>query len=532
MIYKSKNKLFGNLEETVQYLVDYHKVNQGLASWGIRVIDQVKTVAEVYEIDTTNLQYGDAVAVGTQAPFFFYIWTRASIEGGEAYWLPFGEINTIGPEGPKGDKGDKGDKGEATKIHVRPMPSSAINANEFPVGDFVLITLGNESGYIYQVVQNNQGQNTLELNGSIRGPQGLQGIQGIQGIQGPQGEKGEKGDTGDVGGFINIYGILATADQLPLPSSLNNLTAAYLVGTQEPYTLYVQVGSTSDEATWNDVGPFNAATAVSVNGQYQNIWDADTKVDKVSTAGNSRLYKINSDGTQATVGITDAPVAGNNQWTVPMYFPQDYVENQNSSWINKLPTGGTLYTIEPKYDGQVANKKYVDSKVAKFTGDTGNTNRVYGITNTGVETTFKAVYPPTGGPAIPLFDGNKCISTDTPVSDSNCANKKYVDDKTIYSYAIYNGQTLDNKTISVVFNYKNIEVEVGIASNTNLNNIKSALNGKKVMCTGYCEEDSQHIFQIGSDGTSINLYNAQGQLKYVLTGGSQGLAVDNKSTIN
>lgn len=91
------NKNIRNLEETVQYLVNYHDVNQGLVQWGIRVIGQVETKEELDQVPTDNLTYGDAYAVGTEAPFFFYIWTRASIVGDPDYWFPFGEISIVGP---------------------------------------------------------------------------------------------------------------------------------------------------------------------------------------------------------------------------------------------------------------------------------------------------------------------------------------------------------------------------------------------------------------------------------------------------
>lgn len=95
MLITNKNIELRDLQEQLQYLTDYHNVNQGLVQWGIRVVGQVETKDELplpYDGD-----YGDAIAVGTEAPFFFYIWTRASIEGEPAYWFPFGEISIAGP---------------------------------------------------------------------------------------------------------------------------------------------------------------------------------------------------------------------------------------------------------------------------------------------------------------------------------------------------------------------------------------------------------------------------------------------------
>ena len=78
-------------------------------------------------------------------------------------------------------------------------------------------------------------------------------MQGIQGIRGERGERGEigiqgpRGEKGDVGGFINIRGLVDNVNQLPTPTSLQNLSIAYLVGTNKE--LYIQIGETPETAT-------------------------------------------------------------------------------------------------------------------------------------------------------------------------------------------------------------------------------------------------------------------------------------------
>ena len=150
-------------------------------------------------------------------------------------------------------------------------------------GDMKLDNSGNVSYY--------RNGNWIYYN-NIKGPQGIQGIQGEQGIQGPQGVQGPQGPKGDVGGFIHIAGKLANVGQLPTPSSLGDLTIAYLVGDSE--NLYVQIGDNSDNAVWTDTGPLNVSTLVYVDGVAQNTWDADTKVNKVTAA--NILYGTNSQG--------------------------------------------------------------------------------------------------------------------------------------------------------------------------------------------------------------------------------------------
>lgn len=80
------------------------------------------------------------------------------------------------------------------------------------------------------------------------------------GLQGPKGDKGDKGDTGETGaqgpqGVPGIsYIILGQVDDvsdLPSPSIVQR-NSAYLVGTEEPYNLYVVIGTNALE--WFDCG--------------------------------------------------------------------------------------------------------------------------------------------------------------------------------------------------------------------------------------------------------------------------------------
>lgn len=360
---KLGDKILRNLEEQVQYLTNYHDVNQGLVQWGIRVVGQVDTVDELPAPSTYKGEYGDAFAVGIAAPFYFYIWTRASIQGGSDYWFPFGRISIVGPQGPKGDKGDKGEAGESSKWYYSDSPS---NPHE---GDMKLMP----NGDVYRYQMNDQSQYDWVKTTNIKGPQGAQGPVGPKGEQGIPGMKGEKGDTGDVGGFINIWGILGSTEQLPTPASLNNLTIAYLVGASSPYDLYVQVGSTSSEAMWTNTGPFNAATAVSVNGNFQNIWDADTKVSKYTgSTGLFRVYGVDTKNNETTIiiGTSDTSYSSG---TLP------YVRPKESGTIQP---NGYLITHNPVNPYQAATKDYVDTQIAGLGGGGGKSIYRHRITVT------------------------------------------------------------------------------------------------------------------------------------------------------
>lgn len=228
-----------NLEEQVQYLTSYHNVNAALASWGIRIVDQIET-ADDLPLDYSG-EYGDAYAVGTAAPFFFYIWTRAGGTETRPYWFPFGEISIAGPQGPAGPEGPEGSQG--------------------PAGS--------------------------------QGPQGPRGARGLQGPEGPVGPAGPEGPQGIPGAAYDIVGIRDNINQLPTNPFPTNIKDAYLVGTAAPYILYIQIPSGTSR-TWKNAGPFNLGTVVTANGETQIVWDSDIKVDRSELANylNKETFPI------------------------------------------------------------------------------------------------------------------------------------------------------------------------------------------------------------------------------------------------
>lgn len=314
-------------------ILKHFKQADVLADFGIRIIGQLESKTELDEVPTTDLQYGDAYAIGTQSPFDYYIWTRANNQSPEDYWFEFGKITIAGPQGPKGDRGERGEDGKSTAWHL--IWSVSGTYPDFNVDDLILET---STGTVYRIAENKQAQPTINL----KGPAGPQGKQGIQGPAGPTGSQGPKGDAGDVGGFLNIAGVLSNVEQLPDPNLVDNPTIAYLIGSSAPYDLYIQAGTSSATARWLNTGPLNAATLVTVANQFQNIWNADTKVDKVTTPGTERVYTVGSDGSQGVKGVstTATPLQ------IPVY---DGI--------------GRLSTATPSSENHCANKGYVDGKV-------------------------------------------------------------------------------------------------------------------------------------------------------------------------
>ena len=341
---------YRNLEEQVRKnkedIARHYEIDRAMANLGINIVGQVETEADLPSASTYAGNYGDTYAVGNKAEveagtasYSYYVWVGPDLNAGQPYdhWLNVGRISIVGPQGERGLQGERGPQGErGTSI------SAGASGNYYGTvnGDLYLVTSGTAASlgnvYVYSAAA---GQWVLQ--GNIRGPQGPQGVQGLQGERGPQGPQGPKGETGDVGGFINIAGIVATSDSLPLPSELGNLTVAYLVGASAPYDLYVQVGSTSATAVWVNAGPFNAATLVTVKGVGQNVWDADTKVDKVSgTTTYQQVYAKNENGSQVMLNASDN-VSGTNL-------------------VIRRGNGNIYVPLNTNDDKAATSKKYVD----------------------------------------------------------------------------------------------------------------------------------------------------------------------------
>lgn len=403
---KVKDKTYRNLEEQVQYLSDYHTINQGLAQWGIRVVGQVVSESLLPPPAAYDGEYGDAYAVGEEAPFFFYIWTRPSIVGEPGYWFPFGEISIVGPQGPKGDKGDKGNTGESTKWYVGTYPSEVANPQ---VNDLYLFS---GDGDVYQY-----NGTTWRLKTNIRGPQGPQGFQGLRGEPGKDGEPGPQGPQGDVGGFINIWGILTDAAQLPTPASLDNLTVAYLVehagGTDQAndhYDLYIQVGETSDTAIWQNSGPFNAATLVTSGGVGLNVWDADTKLDKVTDITSTKqAYVKNENGNQVMFPISN------------IVLNESIVQRRSDGTIF-VPTNTTLSNAAiSKYQ---ADESYVPKVIP-----TDGTKKAY--IAAGSQTTIDVTSSVVASTIVQRTLSGHILVPTTPNTQNSAVNQSYVDNKFI-----------------------------------------------------------------------------------------------------
>ena len=327
-----------NLEEQVlknkQDIARHYNIDRVIADFGIRVLGEVD---KLEDIPAQTYEYGDCYLVGTTYPKDFYVYTRANPDVGEPddYWLDIGPLSIVGPQGIQGPEGPKGDTGESTRWYYidSQRPVYPENPKE---GDMALFG----SGVLYYSGGKwNQGL-------SIRGSQGPQGNQGIQGPEGPQGEQGIQGPKGDTGGAITIRGIVPTVGELPTPSQISSSSDAYLVGSAAPYTLYVIVGD-----QWTSLGVFNAATAVSVGGQYVSTFNADTKFN--------------------VADITDSTLLNSEHAGYAPAYSKDGAPNSYVSWSynnigNSLVcrnSASRIYINDPIENYHAATKKYVDEQI-------------------------------------------------------------------------------------------------------------------------------------------------------------------------
>lgn len=120
------------------------------------------------------------------------------------------------------------------------------------------------------------------------------------------------------------------------------------------YELYVQIGSDSATAYWQNMGALNVATYVSVNGVYQNTWNADTKLDKKENTSYqySQVYAVGRAPTSNAEIIPASP---------------DGIANS----IVRRDGAGNFNVNTPTGNNNPATKKYVDDAVASAGGGGG-----------------------------------------------------------------------------------------------------------------------------------------------------------------
>lgn len=336
MIYnKSLNVLEKQVYDLSKAVQAHWTVDRVLADFGIKIMGQVNTAELLPTIPPGGTEaYGEAYAVGIEAPYQVYIWTRPDAYHAEAYWFNIGYISIAGPQGAPGDE----------------IASATINSN-------------------YEIVLTMNDGRVITVSGSVRGEKGEKGDKGDTGPQGPQGRQGNTGDPGPRGpegpagppGYFNVLGTLSNEDQLPTASSVD-LGSAYLVwhavsGEENGghYDLYLNITSEGRQV-WQNTGRVSAGTYIYQDGQVINEFNADTKLDKITTSGGgNKLYGINNDGEQKTYTIRTDPVTNSGNY-------KNQIVQYDVTSGKSVNNGLIRIALTPLEAYHTASKSYVDNK--------------------------------------------------------------------------------------------------------------------------------------------------------------------------
>ena len=311
-------KTFRNIQEQVlknaQDIQHIKEFNAYLDQYGIKIVGIVAESIDLPDPQTYEGNYGDAYAVGDEAPYDYYVFTRP-FEGEEyPQWFDIGTFPLAGPEGPEGPAGETGETG--------PRGVGWLSGNGNPSTS--LITASGElyfdlqTGYIYESSTNPTAWTRV---GIITGPTGPQGERGPTGLTGATGATGPAGPEGPAGKTISIAGQVANISLLPTPSSLTDFHTGYLVGANYPYDLYIITGDDSDNTTWQrfNCGPFTSG------GEYTKIFD------KTNTYVSQ--YTASDEATASTLMVRDS--------------------------------NGRAKVVDPSASSDIATKNYVDTGLAK-----------------------------------------------------------------------------------------------------------------------------------------------------------------------
>ena len=361
---KFENKEFRNLQEQVlknaNDIQDILHENNVLNQFGIKVIGQIDTPAELPPVSTFQGEYGDAYAVGTSAPYSLYIWTR-NIDNNSDGWFNIGLFPQAGPQGPQGtvgETGPQGERGNSVFTYNEDAPSSLMTLEQmtnvgWKSGDTYINAL---SGDVWVLGYNTSmaGYNWI-LKGNIRGPQGVQGIQGPKGDTGATGPQGPQGPQGDPGDIIKIVDILKSTNELPAPTTVNH-TTGYLVGTVAPYHLYIVVGETQQTQKWFDTGAFGDFELVNITVPLETTQGTLTN-DQLSILKSSPYNMINLNGEYFRLNddITDSG------YLIYSHIGSNNIENKAVSKIIRIKISTLNWVLTENrlatYNDVVGNKK-------------------------------------------------------------------------------------------------------------------------------------------------------------------------------
>jgi hypothetical protein len=163
-----------------------------------------------------------------------------------------------------------------------------------------------------------------------------------------------------------------------------------------------------------------ASSQVLVGGVHQSVWNADTKLDKITTAlGKARVYAVNAVGEQVTYDLATADA---NTWAGNLA----YLRGASITGLTE-PTA-TIAVQTPVNPYAAENENYVDTNFVAKDAPKGTATILYGLTSEGavVHRVVNTAATPTQG-TIPIYRENGTLAAGTPTETYHAANKGYVD---------------------------------------------------------------------------------------------------------
>ena len=432
MLIDYNNKDILNLQEQVlKNTNDINDIAVGqltLANFGIHVSGILSDSTKLPDVSSyTDNDVGTAYLVGTETPYRLYILTKIASTG-LLEWL---DIGNFPQPGPKGDKGDKGDTGETGQASLWYLGSTVPTANPSYTERDCYLNLTNGNVYYYT-------SGSWSLYGSLRGPRGSIGPTGPQGPQGEQGPIGLTGPKGDTGGLVNILGVVATAEELPAVSTVND-TDAYLVGSTNPYDIYVIIHQPNKQ--WFNIGttgstfsivnlsvPEGTTSGTLSQGDYNTLQESAQNMIYL----NGKYYRLNLD--KSTSGYQVYSHTGKNPDNT-VYIDEFTITISTKAWVITTINVVDSETLNTKLVGYQKKNSITDIDFphgeAAVTYDTTNG---MGITaNVQITNQDGSLYTANGDVHVPIFPGDnitinaKDDGTGVVINGPAAVSKEYVD---------------------------------------------------------------------------------------------------------
>ena len=394
-----ENKLYLNIQEQVEKnKKDILDIQQGatvLADFGIKVIGQVNESSELPDPAEYEGDYGDAYAVGTEAPYDFYIFTRAFEGQDEPSWFNIGEFPVPGPQGEQGPAGQDGSNGRGISSIAKTSTSGLEDTYTITYTD------GSTSTYVVKNGANGQAAAINSVTATVDSGTGTPSVEvslggteqsrsfafAFHNLRGVQGEMGEPGS------FI-FGGQVASSTLLPDASNVQT-KYLYLVGASEPYDVYaiIEAGGVK---SWINLGP--VAVTISDTKVGANTWSSSgtlsaevlNEIVNTPTMDFIRIgdryfckqsaghyYALKRESYKMFVyGMTIDLSTG--EWTIATeemvdvdtdqtIFGEKKIQNVPLSFKNTSAGGSAEYGIEEDSNGRlVISRTYNSSKVSKW----------------------------------------------------------------------------------------------------------------------------------------------------------------------